>query len=251
MYNSPYPTQADLPSTQRLVRSTIIAAVSACAILVTVVLPSEYGIDVTGLGRLTGLTAMGEIKMQLAEEAAANQALSAAVANGTAIPQAAPPSPDAARLTTRLAAVEAAVQQLQLRQAALFEPATPLAVPTPLAPTTPVVSPPADTPAGWRDEVVFTLTPGQGTEYKLAMEAGAVAEFEFKVEGGVINYDQHGEGGGQSLSYEQVRGVDERTGQIVPPITGTHGWFFRNRGTTDVVVTLRTGGTYTELRKIS
>jgi hypothetical protein len=46
----------------------------AGALLVTVVLPSEYGIDPTGAGRILGLTEMGEIKMQLAEEAAAELA---------------------------------------------------------------------------------------------------------------------------------------------------------------------------------
>ena len=33
------------------------------------VLPAEYGIDPTGVGRALGLTQMGEIKVQLAEEA--------------------------------------------------------------------------------------------------------------------------------------------------------------------------------------
>ena len=65
MYNTDFPSKADLPTTDRLIRSTVIAGVSALAILVTVVLPSEYGIDPTGFGGLTGLTTMGQIKMQL------------------------------------------------------------------------------------------------------------------------------------------------------------------------------------------
>lgn len=39
------------------------------------VLPAEYGVDPTGVGRLTGLSEMGEIKVQLAKEAAADRAL--------------------------------------------------------------------------------------------------------------------------------------------------------------------------------
>jgi hypothetical protein len=50
----------------------MFALVGAGALLVTVVLPSEYGIDPTGAGRILGLTEMGEIKMQLADEAAAD-----------------------------------------------------------------------------------------------------------------------------------------------------------------------------------
>lgn len=59
------------------------------------ILPSEYGIDPTGFGRLTGLTITGRIKMQLAEEAA-DEVLSAAVAARTTILSAAPlaTSPD-------------------------------------------------------------------------------------------------------------------------------------------------------------
>ncbi len=47
---------------------------SAAALLITVVLPSEYGIDPTGAGRILGLTEMGQIKTQLAQEAAADRA---------------------------------------------------------------------------------------------------------------------------------------------------------------------------------
>jgi|694.fasta_scaffold123378_2 hypothetical protein len=74
MFNSQMPDISELPTSRQLVRSTLIALVGAGALLVTVVLPSEYGIDPTGAGRILGLTEMGEIKMQLAEEAAADMA---------------------------------------------------------------------------------------------------------------------------------------------------------------------------------
>ena len=72
MYNSNIPSSEDLPSTSKLIKSTVLAAIGAGALLVTVVMPSEYGIDPTGAGRLLGLTEMGEIKTVLAEEAAAD-----------------------------------------------------------------------------------------------------------------------------------------------------------------------------------
>jgi hypothetical protein len=49
------PPGADQPSRGRLVRATLLAAALAGAMLVTVILPAEYGIDPTGLGRATGL----------------------------------------------------------------------------------------------------------------------------------------------------------------------------------------------------
>jgi len=60
----------DLPSSRQLARSTLIAAGVASFLLVTAVLPAEYGIDPTGIGRVLGLTRMGEIKLALAREAA-------------------------------------------------------------------------------------------------------------------------------------------------------------------------------------
>ncbi|MDB5614575.1 MAG: Membrane protein [Devosia sp.] len=260
MYNTEYPSKADLPSTNRLIRSTVIAGIGALAILVTVVLPSEYGIDPTGLGRLTGLTTMGQIKMQLAREAAADGALSAAVAAGTAVPSAAPGqlAVDTQQLAARVDALEGVIRQLRSAPPATpAAPVLPALVPVEPLPTqqaaasTVAVEAPAPiaTPL-WRDEVSFTLTPMQGAEYKLVMQAGAVASYEFVVDGGVINFDAHGEGEGQSLSYEKGRGVASDAGEMIPPVSGTHGWFFRNRGNEDVVVTLRTGGDYQELRKL-
>ena len=255
MYNTDFPDRADLPSTEKLVGSTIIAGISAVAILITVVLPSEYGIDVTRAGGVLGLTEMGRIKMQLAQEAADNDAMTAAVASGNFV---APAAVDTGALTARMEGIERTLADLQSRLAAgqsltlpsieaVATPVEPVAVAAPVEPV--AVAPAAATP-GWRDEVSFTLTPMQGAEYKMVMQAGAVANYEFVVDGGVVNFDAHGEGEGQSLSYEEGRGVIGDSGQMVAPVSGTHGWFFRNRSDVDVVVTLRTTGDYSELRKL-
>ncbi len=53
MYNSEKPDLAELPSTAQLLRSTFIALIAAIAVLVMIVLPAEYGIDPTGIGRAT------------------------------------------------------------------------------------------------------------------------------------------------------------------------------------------------------
>ena len=97
MYNTDMPSRAELPTNRQLLRSTAIAAVSATAILFAVVLPSEYGIDPTGIGEALNLTEMGEIKMQLAAEAEADAAMDAAN-------RAAPPAPGASTATLAPAA---------------------------------------------------------------------------------------------------------------------------------------------------
>ena len=252
MYNTPFPDRADLPSSGRLIRSTIVAGVSAVAVLITIVLPSEYGIDPTRVGSMLGLTPMGEIKMQLAAEARADLqfAQPETSAGTTTISTSSIPSgPTTAELVNRIEVLEALVSAV---------PAQRVLEPSPSPQTQPGLAMPAPLEASietegeslWRDEVSFVLTPGQGSEYKLVMAAGAVATFEFIADGGVINFDHHGEGQGQSFSYEEGRGVNMDNGEIVAPVEGTHGWFFRNRGSSDVVVTLRTGGNYFELRKL-
>ncbi|HYW14589.1 MAG TPA: hypothetical protein VE891_00355 [Allosphingosinicella sp.] len=50
------PAIDELPSKRQLNRATLIAAGVAAAILVTTVLPAEYGVDPTGVGRVLGLT---------------------------------------------------------------------------------------------------------------------------------------------------------------------------------------------------
>ncbi|MFN7620686.1 MAG: transmembrane anchor protein [bacterium] len=74
MFNANKPDVSELPSTGKLLKSTGIAVAVASALLVTVVLPAEYGVDPTRVGSLLGLTEMGRIKMQLAAEAEAEEA---------------------------------------------------------------------------------------------------------------------------------------------------------------------------------
>ena len=84
MYNTDLPTRAELPSSRQLVRSTVLAAITALALLVAAVLPGEYGIDPTGIGRMLGLAQMGEIKVSLANEAAVETAKEAAATTAAA-----------------------------------------------------------------------------------------------------------------------------------------------------------------------
>jgi len=70
MYNTNISDKNELPSKRQLLRSTFIALIVAILLLITAILPAEYGIDPMGVGRTLGLTQMGKIKIQLADEAA-------------------------------------------------------------------------------------------------------------------------------------------------------------------------------------
>ena len=71
--NAEKPDPTLLPTSQQLQRSTLAAIAGAVFIGVAVYLPAEYGIDPTGMGSVLGLTEMGEIKQQLAREAAEDE----------------------------------------------------------------------------------------------------------------------------------------------------------------------------------
>ncbi|GAA0685215.1 hypothetical protein ACK8HJ_09460 [Vreelandella titanicae] len=254
MYNTDLPTRAELPSTGQLLRSTLIAAVIAVALLITVVLPAEYAIDPTGAGRLLGLTEMGEIKTQLAEEAELDQANDQASAQQTAqatAPQEAasdsqPSTATATAVPTSDVETEQVAASLPEGQEMVQTEANVALADAPAAEETP--SQATEETAAWGDEVTFTLTPGEGTEYKLTMEEGAVATFAWASDGGPLNFDTHGDGNGNSISYEKGRGVPEDEGELEAAFTGNHGWFFRNRNDNDVTVVLRVGGDYGELK---
>jgi hypothetical protein len=236
-----------------LIRSTLFAAVAAGAILVCFWLPAEYGIDPTRIGALTGLTEMGNIKQQLAAEAEAD-AMTAATSQVVA-PAPTVVTPDVLarldRIDAQLAAITAMIGPSPSPTDAVpdtavnVEPAPeePVAVTDPVAVT--VVEPAAPE---WRDEVSYTLNPGEGIEVKLAMDEGQTARFAWTANGSVVNFDLHGDGGGQNISYEQGRAVPEQTGTLVASFTGNHGWFWRNRTEEPVTVTLRTGGEYLEMK---
>lgn len=215
MYNSDIPTRAELPSTRQLLRSTIIAIVSAAAILVAVVLPAEYNIDPTGVGRALGLAEMGEIKQQLAEEAERDRLMDQQT------PAVAPASDQQSSLIGEILLG----MFISSAQAQEIAPAR-------------------------SDTMSITLKPGEGTEVKLVMLNGAKVNFAWTVEGGVVNFDMHGDGGGNKISYEKGRGVPGAEGVLEASFDGNHGWFWRNRGEADVTVTLKTEGDYSDIKKV-
>lgn len=167
MYNAIKPDPSELPSTGRLLRSTGIAVVVASAQLVTVVLPAEYGVDPTRVGSLLGLTEMGRIKMQLAAEAAAEEAGA---------------GPQAVTVATTPVAPST--------EAVVIQPATPPAVekaPDAAAPaaaaSNPVAAPAVAAPVR-SDRTSLTLEPDEGGEIKLTMKEGDRADFTWSTDGG-------------------------------------------------------------------
>ncbi|GLK50526.1 transmembrane anchor protein [Maricaulis virginensis] len=227
MFNSQLPSRDDLPSSESLLKSTLVALLAAIVILVTIVLPAEYGIDPTRIGRVLGLTQMGAIKMQLAEEAAADREASTAQTDAPA------------------------------SQEATVSSAAAIPQDTPVETTVPEEAAPADEapaePAApeWRDTISITLQPGEATEVKLTMRQGEVAIYEWTTDQAGLNSDLHGDNPQDAfISYRQGRNEPGDSGEFTAEFDGAHGWFWRNRSEVAVTVTLRTRGAYSEFNRL-
>jgi len=214
MYNSDLPTRAELPTSGQLLRSTFIALATAAVLLVTVVLPAEYGIDPTGAGQALGLKQMGAIKVQLHQEAEDDAAADAKKAK-----------PD---------------QRSSLWGAIFLE----LLIGAAHAQAAPVIR---------TDETLVTLQPGEGVEVKAALTKGQKITYSWKTDGGKVNHDTHGEphtDSNATTSYKKDRGVTGDEGVLTAAFDGNHGWFWRNRGSAPVTVTLKTSGDYAEIKRV-
>ncbi|MEO0558268.1 MAG: transmembrane anchor protein [Bacteroidota bacterium] len=203
MSNVTPPPGAELPSPRALVRSTIIALVAAGVVLVGFILPAEYGVDPTGIGGVFGLTEMGRIKVQLAQEAEAEEAALAAAPrpSGSAAPDS---------LTADSTATPEAEQTLRI-----------------------------DLAPGAGKEVKFVLDEGSRLTYAWQTDRGVVnydthADGPGDPDNGVAPISYHG--------YGRATSVPSDEGVLVAAFDGNHGWFWRNRTRDSLTVTLRASG---------
>lgn len=188
-----------LPSASSLIKATAVALSIAAVILVTAVLPAEFGIDPTGLGNRLGLTALSR---PVAPEMAA--------------------APAPALVDTSSAAAPVSVLEAAWKAPAVFR----------------------------SDELTLTLAPGEGAEIKALMKTGERFVFAWSTQGGPVNFDMHGEkpaAKDEFSSYWKGRDATSGNGAFEAPFDGTHGWFWRNRGTQPVTVIVKTSGFYEKL----
>lgn len=211
MYNTELPTRAELPSSKQLIRSTLIAAGTAGVLLITAVLPAEYGIDPTGIGNVLGLKRMGEIKVSLAKEAAQPTVVPAVLptASVAVLPQTAPVVTKPANTTFSAEKKDETVITLKPGETA---------------------------------EIKLDMSQGAKVTYQWGVRGGGV---NFDTHGDPINPPKgfyHGYGKGKQSMGEQ--------GVIVAAFDGKHGWFWRNRSSENSTITLTTKGGYSVLKRL-
>jgi len=92
------------------------------------------------------------------------------------------------------------------------------------------------------------LHPGEGFEIKYHMQKGATIVFAWKADG-PMQFEFHGEPDlkprpdyFESYLLDDKRGREQFYGSFTAPTTGVHGWFWQNKGKTDVRMHLSVSG---------
>lgn len=202
-----------LPSRARLLKATALSAAVAAVLLVTVVLPAEYDIDPTGIGGALGLTALAHSEEQPQPAAGPSPAEPASNANVS----------DAnATLATKAEGAFGNNEGQSFDADAASESAGTLR----------------------QHQLVVELAPGKGAEVKAKLDTGEGLVYAWTATGEVA-VDMHGEAPdakGTWTSYSVEKAQRASAGTFVAPFSGTHGWYWHNRGATPVRVTIQATG---------
>lgn len=212
MFNSQLPSADDLPTSRQLLRSTVIALGMALLLLVTVVMPAEYALDPTGVGRLLGLTPMGEVKQAIALENADAD---------TVAPEAAKPMSATESVAVVVAdspsAASPAVSARKDEMSITLQP-------------------------GQGAEVKLEMKQGAQVKYLWTVNGGKVNYDTHGDPYGAPRDFYHGYGKGKQTAQDE--------GVLTAAFDGKHGWFWRNRGDAPVTVTLRVSGDYIDIKRV-
>jgi hypothetical protein len=199
------------PTARQLIKATLLAATTASALLITVVLPAEYNIDPTGIGSRLGLDVLRSTDVP-------TQAVAV-----TAIAEAGTSRTDNASEAQKAEAIFGITKGQSFNTAAVARGNATLR----------------------RDALELTLQPGKGSEVKSRLKTGDSFVFHWTANGEVA-VDMHGENpqstDGGFTSYWVGGGQREASGTLVAPFDGTHGWYWLNQGTQPVTVQIEVIG---------
>ena len=182
----------ELPSTKKLMKSTIIAIGIAAVILITTVLPAEYGIDPSGVGNMLGLLKMGEIKVSLSEKSNRDKTES----------------------------VTDSHLNIDLKPSNYISQ---------------------------KGEITISFKPNEGRELKVSMLNGEEMNYSWNTDGGEIYFAAHTDSGEPHDYSEGTKSSDK--GVLKAVGNGRHGWWYKNRTTEVVTLTLKVDGRYSDFRE--
>lgn len=203
------PTPIPPPSGNQLIKSVLGTIVAAIILLVLIVLPAEYGIDITGFGRLTGLNdlaAPAANTITIRDVTGGNETL-----REVQIPDAGDPTP--------------------LPNPAVFQDEAQVVKTETLR---------IEIPAGGETEVKTKLQEGKVVIYEWRVEGGDVY-VDYHGHDPSFGPDFF-------VRYQEIQeGATQSQGSLVAPFAGEHGWFWLNYNEQPVVITLTVTGFYDEV----
>jgi hypothetical protein len=202
---SPY--EAQPPSTKRLAISCLVAIAGAAIALATVVLPAEYGVDPTGIGRALGLTAIN---------APARTIAIADVIGGNE----------------------------NYREVEVPEFGEPVPLPNPAVHQDEAEAPKTRTlevsiPPEKETEIKMVMQTSKMIEYSWRVDRGSVyTDFH--------GHDPAA-GNEYFVRYKEQQEGTGNNGSLVAPFAGEHGWYWLNYNEFPVVVTLTISGYFDDV----
>jgi hypothetical protein len=204
--NSPF--EIDPPSRKRLMTSVLAALVGAAVILVAFVLPAEFGIDATGVGKALGLTAIhGPTRtLQVKDVIGGNEQYRTVAIPANPFDPVPLPNPAISQIKT----AEPRTESIDVR----LEP-------------------------GQKTEIKAILDAAQVIVYSWHSEGGEVyTDF----------HGHEPSAGDAFVRYEEQQTGHEGHGSLVAPFAGEHGWFWLNISETPVTIKLRFTGYHKEVK---
>jgi hypothetical protein len=197
-----------LPTRSQLIKATFIAMVVAGLLLLTTVLPAEYGIDPTGIGKKLGLYGMSVASASAPEPAVGER-------------QPASPTPPVA--PTSPTSVGSAFQNQYVMQSLTLFRSGQMSVT--LAPSKGA-------------EIKARMRKGEQFAFSWTADNGVV---EFDMHGEEVNAAK------DVFTSYWMDTAGNAAGTFTAPFDGSHGWYWHNNGNTPITVTVDVSGFYSEL----
>ncbi|GAB1263961.1 hypothetical protein NBRC116493_08110 [Aurantivibrio infirmus] len=103
----------------------------------------------------------------------------------------------------------------------------------------------------FQDTYTVTLAAFESLEYKYRLDEGATMLFKWESTGGEVFFDMHSEKDGvspeeYSPSFDQRQSAKEY-GSYTAPFSGIHGWYWENRNTSTITITLNATGFFPQV----
>jgi hypothetical protein len=102
-----------------------------------------------------------------------------------------------------------------------------------------------------RKDIITIVIPARSSkEYKFYLVNGSVIDFEWETNGSELFFDFHGEPAGDETGYFKSfkKSTDTQgKGALTAVFEGTYGWFWKNKTSSPVTITLKSKGSYKRL----